>query len=79
MKDGIPGAYGDEAAVFGMVAAPEGPLGVVSSLVIVNPVGSLPDPLGFRLLVAGPDGPLGEAGRDRFRGVSVADVLPDIA
>lgn len=79
MKDGIPGAYGDEAAVFGIVAAPDGPPGVVSSLVMVNPEGSLPEPLGFLLFVAGPDGPLGEAGRDRFRGVNVAEVLPDIA
>ena len=47
--------------------------------VMVSPDGSFPDPLGFRLLLAGPEGPLGDAGLDRLRGVSVAEVLPDIA
>ena len=70
-------AKGDDAAVFGMVAEPDAPCRV-SSRVIVSPDGSFPEPLCFRFLVIGPEGPLGEAGRDRFLGVSVAEVSVDI-
>ncbi len=47
----------------------------VSSLVIASPVGTLLGPLAFLFLVEGPDGPDGDACRDRFRGVMVAEVL----
>lgn len=79
MKFGIFGAYGEEAAVFGIVTDPDCCIGIVSSRVMVKPDGSFPEPLGLRLFVAGPDGPLGDAGRDKFRGVSVVEVLPDMA
>ncbi len=39
--------------------------------VIVRPEGTFPEPLCFRRFVVGPVGPLGEAGRDRFRGVKL--------
>ena len=47
----------------------------VSSRVIVRLEGILPEPLCFLLFVVGPLGPDGDAGLDKFRGVSVADVL----
>ncbi len=47
----------------------------VSSLVIASPVGTLLGPLAFLFLVEGPDGPDGDAWRDRLRGVMVAEVL----
>ena len=56
-----------------MVLDPAG-FGILSSLVIVSPEGSLPDPLCFRFLAVGPDGPLGDAGRERFLGVIVEEV-----
>jgi len=77
MNIGIFGANGEDAAVLGIVTDPVDCVGTVSSRVIVNPDGNLPDPLGFRLLVAGPDGPLGDAGRDRFLGVKVAEVFAE--
>lgn len=70
--------YGEDAAVFGIVAAPDGCACIVSSRVMVRPVGSFPDPLGLRRFVAGPDGPLGEAGRERFLGVKVPEVVVEI-
>ena len=66
-------AYGEEAAVFGMVDEVAG-FGMVSSLVMVRPEGNLPDPLCFLRFVVGPDGPLGDAGRERFLGVIVEEV-----
>lgn len=51
----------------------------VSKRVIVSPEGILPDPLCFRRFDVGPEGPDGDTGLDRFRGVSVAEVLFDIA
>ena len=53
--------------------------GAVSSLVIVKPDGSLPEPLCFLLLVDGPIEAFGEAGRERLRGVKVAEVAEEIA
>lgn len=66
-------AYGDDAAVLGMVVEATGACDV-SNLVIIKPDGSFPEPLCFLRLVFGPEEPLGEAGRDRFLGVSVVDV-----
>ena len=60
-------------AVFGAVEEPPGGW-EVSSRVIVRPEGIFPDPLCFRRL-DGPLTPVGEAGLDRFRGVSVVEVL----
>ena len=66
-------ANGDGTAVFGMVEEPN--CGCeVSMRVMVSPEGTLPEPLCFRLFVIGPECPLGEAGRDRLRGVRVAEV-----
>lgn len=69
---------GDVAALLGTVEMPA-EFCEVSSLVIVKFEGILPDPLCFLLFVVGPIGPDGEAGLDKFRGVSVAEVLDDIA
>lgn len=74
MYEVVCGAYGDEAAVFGMVAEPE--VALVSNLVIVKPDGNFPDPLCFLFLAIGPEGPLGEAGRDKFLGV-IVEALDD--
>ena len=65
------GAEGDDAAVLGIVDG-GGCVCDVSRRVIVSPDGTFPEPLCFRRFVVGPAGPLGEAGRDRFRGVKLA-------
>jgi hypothetical protein len=69
--------YGVLTALFGTVLDPE--VLPVSKRVIVRPEGILPDPLCFRRFDIGPDGPDGDAGLERFLGVSVADVLTDMA
>jgi hypothetical protein len=50
----------------------------VSSLVMANPLGTLLDPLAFRFLEDGPMEPEGDACRERFLGVIVAEVLCEI-
>lgn len=70
------GAYGDEAAVFGMVDEPDGAFWV-SSRVIVSVEGNFPDPLCFRRFVMGPDNPVGDAGLERFRVLRVVEVAVD--
>lgn len=45
---------------------------------MVSPEGIFPEPLCFRRF-DGPEKPVGDAGLDKFRGVSVADVLVDAA
>lgn len=50
----------------------------VSSLVMANPLGTLLDPLAFLFLEEGPMDPEGDACRDRFLGVIVAEVLCEI-
>jgi hypothetical protein len=77
MNEFMFGAYGEDAAVFGIVAEPD-KFGMVSSLVIVKPEGSFPDPLCFLFFAVGPEGPLGDAGRERFFGVIDEDVWDDI-
>ena len=46
---------------------------------MVKPDGSLPEPLCFLLFAVGPEGPLGDAGRERFLGVKEEDVSVDAA
>ncbi len=58
--------------MLGSVVEPDR-FGIVSSLVIIRPEGSLPDPLCFLFFAVGPAGPLGEAGRDRFFGVTLEE------
>jgi hypothetical protein len=68
---------GEVATLLGIVDAPA-EFGEASNLVMVRFNGILPDPLCFLLFVVGPLGPDGDAGRDRFRGVKVAEVLVEI-
>lgn len=71
------GVNEDAVAVFGTVE--ELPGGCeVSKRVIVNPAGILPDPLCFRRF-EGPEKPVGDAGLDKFRGVSDAEVVKETA
>lgn len=69
------GAY-EEEFVLGIVDAPAG-ICIFSRRVIVKVEGTFPEPLCFRRLVVGPEGPFGEAGLDRLRGVIVLEVSVD--
>ena len=64
--------------LLGIVVEEERECCAVSRRVIVRPEGSFPEPLCFLLFVVGPGAPLGEAGLERFRGVSVLDVCRDM-
>lgn len=74
------GVNGDGAAEGGaLVGLAGGPVPIeispVSSLVIARPLGTLLEPLAFRFFEDGPDCAVGEAWRDKLRGVMVADVV----
>ena len=70
-KNGPGGGGATEVAEVGEVN------GVLGYLVIISSLRILLDPLAFRLLLCWPGIVVGDAGRERLRGVSVAEVVSE--